>query len=907
MLVPGEKLGPYEILAPLGAGGMGEVYKARDTRLDRTVAIKVLPGHIAQREDVRARFEREARAVASLNHPNICTLHDIGPGYMVMELIEGETLAARIAKGAIPLEQALRFGVQIADALDRAHRAGVTHRDVKPQNIMLARDGVKVLDFGLAKSASKHGPTEETVTQRLTMVGAVMGTPQYMSPEQFEGREADARSDIWAFGAVLYEMVTGRRAFEGKSHSSLKDAILSAGPAPMALKPFTPSWLERSVRRCLAKDPEDRWQTMRDVVIELRTPPQEAATTGPSRAGWWPWAVAGVSTLAFIVTAVGWYDATRPAPPRPVMRLNLEIAPDTPLARVDAGTGFGGNMLALSPDGARLALTLRGADGKTRLHTRLLHQSHVVPLAGTEGAYSPFFSPAGDWIGFFAEGKLKKIAVEGGAAITLCDAPQGLGGSWGDDGNIVAALDFAAALSRVPSAGGTPVPVTKLTVGDASFRWPQVLPGSQAVLFTVTDRTGINYDAANIDVISLKTGERKTILRGGFSARFLADPTGSHGTAHLIYLRQSTLFAVPFHPGRLAVTGEPVPILADISSNFTAGGDFAFTQNGTFVYLHGKAAQVGWPISWVDSVGKTTEELHATPGQYYNPRFSPDGKRLAFSVGSGKGSDIWVKDLDRDTPSRLSFLPGVNNNPVWTPDGKNIVFRSANQAAPGLYGVRSDGSGDANRLTEGKSREFPFSFSPDGKRLAIIQNANGGSNDIFTMPVEAVPGLGAPGVRLGKAELFHGTPFSEVHPMFSPDGRWLAYGSNESGTNEVYVRPFPGPGGRWQVSTGASFLPRWSRDGRELLFGTLDERVMAVGYTTNHTAGGDSFAAGKPRMWTKARLRSAAGVGYTYDLAPDGKRLAAFVADDANGEKLPTHLTFLLNFFDELRRKVPLN
>jgi serine/threonine-protein kinase len=905
-LTAGDTLGPYEILCSIGAGGMGEVYKARDTRLDRTVAIKVLPEHIAKREDLRARFEREARAVASLNHPHICTLHDIGnqdgAGYMVMEYLEGETLAARIGKGAIPLDQALKFATQIADALDRAHRAGVTHRDVKPQNIMLTRDGVKVLDFGLAKSTAAAGPTDATLSKALTTEGTVMGTPQYMAPEQFEGKEADSRSDIWAFGAVLYEMVTGQKAFQGKSYSSLIGAILSADPPPMSVRPFTPAWLERLVRRCLAKDPEDRWQTMRDIVIELRTPPQEAAVAGPSKTARLPWTMAGALALAFGISGVGWYNATRPVPPRPLMRLNVEIVPDTPLARVDVGATFGGNMLALSPDGARLAITLRGADGKVRLHTRLLNQSQVTPLAGTENGDAPFFSPAGDWIGFFAEGKLKKISVEGGAAVTLCDAPSGRGGSWGDDGNIFAALSTTGVLSRIPSTGGTPVPVTQLNAGEVTHRWPQVLPGSQAVLFTAAAGVSASgYDDANIDVISFRTGERKTIQHGGFSARYLADATGSNGTGHLIYLHQSTLFAAPFHPGRLASTGSPASVLEDVSSTLAAGGDFAFAQNGTFVYLSGKGPQAGWSISWVDSSGKT-QPLHAPPGQYFSPRFSPDGKRLAFSMRTGKGSDIWVKESDRDTPSRLSFLPGINRDPVWAPDGKNIVFASGNQAqaASGLYGVRSDGSGEAKRLTEGKFTPTPASFSPNGKRLAIVQTGNSGSFDIFTMPVEADPAPGALGVRLGKAELFLGTPFGEVSPAFSPDGRWLAYVSNESGTNEVYVRPFPGPGGRWQVSTGGGRLPLWSREGRELLFEALDQRVMVV----NYTAQGGSFAAGKARVWAETRLRST-GLSPNYDLAPDGKRLAAFLADDAHGEKQPTHLTFLLNFFDELRRRAP--
>jgi len=893
-LSPGEKLGPYEIVSPIGAGGMGEVYKARDTRLDRTVAIKVLPEHIAKREDLRARFEREARAVASLNHPHICTLHDIGPGYMVMELIEGETLAARIEKGPISLDQALKLAEQIADALDRAHRAGVTHRDVKPQNIMLTRDGVKVLDFGLAKGGAKPGPTEATLTAVLTTEGTVMGTPQYMAPEQFEGKEADARSDIWAFGAVLYEMVTGQKAFQGKSYSSLVGAILSADPAPMAVKPFTPVWLERLVRRCLAKDPEERWQSMRDVVMELRSPPKEVAVGGPAKAGWWPW-VAGAFAVAFLVAGIGWYNAPRPSPLRPLLRLNVEISPDAPLTRVETGVGAGANMLALSPDGNRLALIIRGVDGKVRLHTRLLSQRQVTPIAGTENAHSPFFSPAGDWIGFFAEGKVKKVAVDGGAAVPLCDSIQGYGASWGDDGNIVVALHRTSALARVPAAGGTPVPVTKLNPGEVTHRWPQVLPGSQGVLFTSAAQTGAGYDDANIEVISFRTGERKTLLRGGFSPRYLGD---SSGTGHLIYLRQTTLFAVPFDLGRLATVGSSVPILEDVSSTTVAGGDFVFAGSGIFAYHSRTASQEGSRILSVDSSGKT-QPLLLPGGHYTTPRFSPDGNRLAFSASNGKGSDIWVKDSNRDTPSKLSFLPGTNVEPLWTPDGKFILFLSLNPAAPGLYSIRSDGSGEAKRLSDGKLGERPYSLSPDGKRLAVWQVGNTGSRDIFTIPVEAEPGPGVPGFRLGKAERYLETPFDEVHPAISPDGRWLAYSSNESGIHEVYVRPFPGPGGRWQVSMDGGRFPRWSRDSRELFF-EADQHVMSITYSATN----DSFTPGKLRSWTGTRLRRI-DILSNFDVAPDGKRVATITAEGASDLKPITHLTFLLNFYDELRRKAP--
>jgi Tol biopolymer transport system component len=905
-LSPGDKLGQYQILAPLGAGGMGEVYRAHDTQLERDVAIKVLPRALANDPERLARFDREAKVLAALNHPNIAVIYGLveseGQRALVMELVPGDTLGSLMKPGPLPLRTTLNYARQIADACEAAHEKGITHRDLKPANVMVTPDGVvKVLDFGLAavalssSSDTGNAVNSPTLTMRATEAGMIMGTAAYMSPEQAAGKPVDRRADIWSFGVVLWEMLTGQQLFAGETVSHTLADVLRAPIDFDKLPKETPGKIRELLRRCLDRDLKMRLQSIGEARIVLSGPMEETATaamTAPSRSrlGWVAWAVAGVSTVALIVAGVLLYkSATRPAPLRPLIRLNAEIAPDTPLAR---GGNVGANMLALSPDGARLALTLRGADGKTRLYTRLLNQGQPTPLLGTENASSPFFSPDGQWIGFFADGKLKKISVEGGAAVMLCDAQGLAGASWGDDGNIIAALSPTAALSRVPSAGGTPVPVTKLNPGEVTHRWPQVLPGSQAILFTASTQRG-NYDNANVDVISLKTGERKTVARGGFFPRYLAT---SIGTGHLIYLHESTLFAVPFDSGRLAPTGSPAPVLEDVSSTSAAGGDFVFAQNGSFVYLSGKGSLAGWSISWVDSLGKT-QPLHAPLGLYFTPRFSPDGRRLAFSISNGQVEDIWVKDLDRDTPSRLSFLPGLNRWPVWTPDGKNIVFQCGNPAAPGLYWIRSDGSGQAHRLTDGKLAETPYSFSPDGKRLAFSQLGN--NSDIFTAPIEGDPGH----PTLGKAELFLGTPFIEVNPAFSPDGRWLAYQSNESGTFEVYVRPFPGPGGRWQISTGGGLFPLWSREGRELVFEASDGRVMAVSYT----AKGDSFAAGKPRVWTETRMRTLGPSSANYDLAPDGKRLAAMVGDDANGEKPPTHLTFLLNFFDELRRRAPVS
>ena len=857
-------------------GGMGEVYRAKDTKLNREVAIKVLPDALGEDPDRLARFEREAKVLASLNHPHIAQIYGIEGNALVMELVQGETLQC-----PAPLE----YAKQIAEALEAAHERGIIHRDLKPGNIMVTPDGmVKVLDFGLAfVTTEKTGDPEHspTVTMEVTM-----GTAAYMSPEQASGKPADKRADIWSFGVVLWEMLTGERLFTGETVSHTLADVLRRPIALNKLPAKTPQTIRELLRRCLDRDMKNRLRDIGEARVALGRAlggGSEVHAQVEARVSWLPWALAAV--LA-VVAAAGWWRAARPVAERPLIRLNVEIPPETSLGRA-----INGGMLAYSLGGTRLALTLRGPDGRVRLYTRLLTQSRVTLLAGTDNAFFPFFSPAGDWIGFFADGKLKKIAVDGGAAVMLCDAPALRGASWGDDGIIIAALNATGVLSRVPAAGGPPVPVTSLQPGEVTHRWPQVLPGSQAVLFTVANHTS-SYDDANIDVISLKTGERRTVARGGFSPRYFATPSG---TGNLIFLRGSTLLAVPFDLSRPALAGAPSPVLEDVSSTRAAGGDFSFAQNGAFVYASGEGQEGGWSISLVDSSGKA-QPLHAPLGTYFTPRFSPDGTRLAFTAGGGQCDDIWVQDLDHDARSRRSFLAGQNRWPVWTPDGKNIVFQSTDPSAPGLYWIHSDGSGEAQRLTDGKLGERAHSFSPDGKHLAFDQSGNGGSLDILTAPVEFDAGR----PKLGKADIFLGTPSQEAFPAFSPNGQWLAYESNETGTYEVYVRPFPGPGGRWQISTGGGRLPVWSRDGRELLFEALDARVMAAGYMARF----DSFAAGKLRVWPETRLLDAGNLS-NYDLAPDGKRLAAMMVSVANAEKPATQLTYLLNFFDELRRRAP--
>jgi serine/threonine-protein kinase len=712
-LAPSTRLGPYEIVAPLGAGGMGEVYRARDTRLDRTVAIKILPAEFSKDPVRKQRFEREAKTISHLNHPHICTLYDVGQqdgaDYLVMECIEGETLAKRLEKGPLPLEQVLKLGGQIADALDKAHRSGVVHRDLKPGNIMLTPAGAKLLDFGLAKPvtplASLATLTGTKQESPMTEEGTIVGTFQYMSPEQVEGKEVDGRSDIFSLGAVLYEMLTGQRAFQGKSQLSVASAILEKEPASISsTKPTTPPALDHAVKKCLAKIPDERWQSASDLASELKWIAEAGLQAGVSAP---PvsvrkmrerlaWTVAGI--LA-VLTGIASWVAWRAAQPieHPLIELNVELAPDTTLVRRLGGS------LALSPDGKILAAVVRGADGQVRLGTRRLDKNQITMLAGTEEASAPFFSPDGQWIAFSAGTSLKKVSAQGGAPVTLCDA-RSLGSSWSDDGSIVASLGVGVGLSRIPAGGGEPTPITKVNrdKGEFAHRRPQVLPGSQAVLFTVYAGSVLSADDSDIDVVLLKTGERKTVYHGGYFARYLP-------SRHLVFVHQNTLFAAPFDLKRLALVGSPQPILEEIRNQFDEGGYIDFSQNGTFVYLSG-TGDLPRSIFWLDASGQT-KPLNSTPGLYAFPQFSPDGKRLAFSLDDGQGhTDIWIYNLERNTAARLTSVPGRNTVPVWTPDGKAVVFSNFSGSHSTIYWMRSDGSGEDREwrvsTTSGDHRPF---------------------------------------------------------------------------------------------------------------------------------------------------------------------------------------------------------
>jgi Tol biopolymer transport system component/predicted Ser/Thr protein kinase len=877
-LAPGTRLGPYEITSPLGAGGMGEVYKARDTRLNRVVAIKV------SNEQFSERFEREAHAVAALNHSNVCTLHDVGPNYLVMEYIDGKPL-----RGPLPLVQALKYAAQICDALDAAHRKGITHRDLKPANIMVTKSGIKLLDFGLAKiGQDTTSPSDATLTMALTGKNEMVGTLYYMSPEQLQsqatGQEIDVRSDIFSFGLVLYEMLTGKRAFDGSSPATVIAAIMER-PAP-SIGAMAPPALDRLLKRCLEKDPENRWQSARDLKNELEwiaQAPSDLCTPPSSTRGYQPLPWISVAVLAVVAAGASWiaYRATRPAELKPLMRLEVDLGHDVYL------NALGGSDIILSPDGMRIAYLSRN-----HLFTRKLDQPNTTELSITTGATSPFFSPDGQWIGFVAAGKLRKISVEGGAEIALCDAAASYtGADWGEDGNIIASLRVSGGLSRVSSAGGTPTPVTELEGEERTHRWPQVLPGAKAVLFTAENST-VGFDDAKIEVVTLPGHHRKTLQLGGTYGRFLP---GSGGKGYLIYVSRGTLFAVPFDPEKLATSGSPKPVLQQVSySSMFGSAKLSFSRTGTLIYRSREIDVSHVIVQWLDADGKT-HPLLDRPGLFVSPHLSPDGERLAVSNEDVK-SGVWVYDIRRDTLSPLTAERN-GNHPVWTPDGRYIAY----QGPDGIFFARSDGGGRAEPLTASKEFQYPSAFSPDGRWLAVYQSGPQGF-ELWTVPVEHE----GEKLKAGKPESFERIGLGTRDATFSSDGRWLAYSSNESGSSQVYVRAFPNKGGHWQISGNGGTTPIFSRNGKDLFFfDPVNDRIMVAGYSVK----GDSFVAEKPRVWTgqNVALTLSGAVGAQYDLAPDGKRIA--VATDATGanQQDAGHVIFLENFLDELQRKVPLN
>ncbi len=868
----------YAIVSKLGEGGMGVVYRATDTKLRRDVAIKMLPPAFAADEDRVRRLIAEARVLATLNHPNIAAIYGVEEHALVMEFVEGKTLA-----GPLPLETALDYARQIAAALEYAHEKGIVHRDLKPANIKITPQGVvKVLDFGLAKAVEEpESPGDDTATLTAweTAAGVVVGTVGYMSPEQARGGGVDKRTDIWAFGVVLYEILTGRRPFQAETRPDTLAAVLSREPDWNAV----PARAQPLLRKCLEKDARKRLRDIGDAALLLDATPETAAAAAvrrPQRL-----AIAMLVLLSMGLAAALWRSEERGTRPEPagLMRFNAELGPNwVP----DSGDGPG---LALSPDGSRLAYVARGQGGAELIAIRPIGQASSTLLQGAENGRIPFFSPDGKWLGFFADGKMKKIPVQGGPVTTLCDAPGPRGAWWGQDGFIVASLSFTKGLFRVPQGGGVPEAITDPAAnGEVTHRWPQVLPGGQAVLFT-GHAVSANYDEANIEVVSLKSGKVKTVLQGGYYGRYV--PTG-----HLLYVKESTLYAVPFDLTRLEVRGASVALLDDVAGNRGNGAGAFDALNGMLLYLS-TGAPPNSRIVWIDR-DTQLEPIAVPAGRYSAPRVSADGRRVAFlSKQGGGGDDIEVYDLESQAITRLTFTHNVRN-PVWTPDGKHIVFTAESARSLAIRWIRADGAAEPRTLIEDKNELLPYSFSPDGTLAFTWITLNGGY-DIWTLPLD----MSAPdNPKAGAPQPFLQTRFNEMTPAFSPDGRWIAYRSEEPDASGVYVRPFrpraEADSAKWQISTGGAF-PAWSRTGSELFF-LNDGQVMAA----DINAAGDSFTVSRPRPWSSRKLperRGACCVQSYMDLAPGGDRFVTTVLEPGNSPSWPSEAVVLLNFFDELR------
>jgi len=901
-LAAGTRLGAFEILAPLGKGGMGEVYRARDTKLGRDVAVKILPSELAADSERLARFRREAHLLASLNHPNIASIYGLedadGKPFLVLELVDGEELSERLTRGAIPVEESLEIARQIAEALEEAHEHGIVHRDLKPANIKLTPDGkVKVLDFGLAKAyaADEAEATDEsqspTMSARATAAGLLLGTAAYMSPEQARGKPVDKRADIWAFGVVLLEMLTGKRLFTGETVSDTLASILKEEPDWTLLPVDTPRKLSDLLHRCMRKDVRNRLHDIGDARIEI----EEAIDGGADEASSvslstpaslsqraFPW-VAGALAIAlglFLLTV--W---RQPSPSPTTLRFEARLSPGVSLGKRALLLG---PAAVLSPNGDLLAFVGQEDDGPSRIYTRRPDRLEALPLLGTEGGVNPFFSPDGQWIAFFADQRLKRVSVSGGAAITLCDASggDGRGGTWGPDGTILFGSGRAGVgLSRVSAEGGASEPFTKLNpdAGDWTHRWPQWLPGRHAVLYTALG----GLEGHNVVIETVSDGPRKVVVRGGYHGRYL--PSG-----HLVFVRQGTLYAAPFDLDTLETTGAAVPTVEGVRANrSSAAAQFSISEDGTFLYVAGEASWLSAPIHWLSRDG-TTKPLRPEPAYWEGLRFSPTGDRLTMMIHDDTQWDVWVYDWLRAALSRLTFDPGIDWRPVWTPDGRRIVFSSSRSGQRNLWWRRSDGSGDAERLTEGENAQFAYSWHPRGRVLMFRERRPDAGYDLMTLEVE---GDEETGWKPGTPAVFLSTPFDESSPMFSPDGRWLAYQSDESGRQEVYVQPFPGPGKKSQVSTGGGVEPKWSRTRPELFYGSPDGTIMVARYTVE----ADSFHPGQPTRWSDAAFVLRPNPG-GFDLHPDGQRFALLSASDTQTAEAPDTVVFITNFFDELRR-----
>ena len=910
----GARLGPYEVLAPIGSGGMGEVYKARDMRLDRTVAIKVLPEALASDPTFRERFDREAKAIASLQHPHICTLHDVGHqdgiDYLVLEYLDGQTLADRLTRGALPIDQVLTYSIQIADALDKAHRAGIVHRDLKPGNIMVTKGGVKLLDFGLAKTrvggpGLAGGLSALPTEQGLTAHGTILGTFQYMAPEQLEGHDADARTDIFAFGAVAYEMVTGKKAFEAKSQASLISAIMSSEPPPIAsLQPMTPPALDQIVRTCLSKEPDERWQTAGDVERQLRFIADGRSQVGTVVAApgairrryarTLATAIAGSVAGAIVAALVVWGWARGVATVLEPQRVSVVVPSTQPVAF----GWFPGLSLALSPDGTEVAYV--GADlaappgpGRNRLYVRSLDGLAVREVPGTADARQPFFSPDGRWVAFFTPtGELKKVSLDGGNPLTLVEKINGgewSFGSWIDDDSIIFTSRGGAGLQRIQADGGSAQQLTTVDTsqGERVHARPEFVAEGRAVLFDVEFRV---LRDPRIDAVMLDTGERRVVLENAHGAHYL-------NSGHLLFQRDEAILIAPFDPARLALTGPAVPLVDEVrgDGNVNQGAELAVSRSGTLAYV--PAVDTRSALGSVSRSG-TFEPLGLPPNRFDYPRVSPDGRYIAFTVSRGQETEVQVHDVVRGTTTKLT-QEGSDAGPAWHPNNQALAVSSTKQNARGLFLKDLNGGERLLVPAEGATQLRNASWSPDGKLLAYTAQT-GSQHDIWVLTISDKPA----------AQPLVNSPASEHSPRFSPDGTWLAYVSDESGRPEVYVRRYP-QGDRFPVSTSGGVGPVWSPDGEEVFFqGPYEDaqKLMVVSVTVDR--GGVRL--GKPTPVFDMRTPGPTGAveqyansansGVRYDIFPDGQRFVMIRQADSQGTR---EIVLVQNWLEEVKRIAP--
>jgi serine/threonine protein kinase/Tol biopolymer transport system component len=888
-LTVGQRVGSYEILAPLGAGGMSEVYTARDTRLGRTVAVKVLSPAYADNVVWRQRFERESRALAALSHAHICPVFDVGRegtvDFLVMEYLEGETLAARLANGPLPLDQALRYGIEIADALAQAHRRGVFHRDLKPGNIMLTRSGVSLLDFGLARM-ELNGSSSEHVEQgdaRLTTEGVILGTLHYLSPEQLNGGKSDGRSDIFAFGAVLHEMLTAQRAFDGASRAMVIAAILEHAPLPVSdVQHTAPAALDRVIRKALAKDPDERWQDAGDLRDELKWIAEDALNAGAkpsvtSRleareiAPWILFAIASVALLVLSAMHFSEQPANQVAPR--ILRMTMA---SSGTAALDIAEG--GRSLAITPDGTRVAYV----GSNNQLFVRPLDRLDATSIfTGAAPLTWVFTSPDGRWVGFVEGVVLKKVALTGGPPVTIAHAGALLGATWAPDDTIIfATSDPATGLQRVSAAGGGVSGLTQPAPaqGELDHLWPEMLPGGRAVLMTITATSG-GLAAAQVAVLDLATGTHTVLVRGGSHGHYV-------NSGHLVYTAEGALRAVPFDLTRLETRGTPVTVLSRLVTTPRGSGDFVVAADGTLVYADALGATAAErTLVWVDRQGRE-EALAAPPRPYFQPRLSPDGTRVAVAVADQE-NDIWVWDLARHTLSQITFDPAADFAPVWTHDGRRLVFYSQRGREPGLFSQLADGSGKADRLSAGAP---PTGVTPDGAQVLF---ASTGNRDLAMVALD--------GTRRVQSMLQN--PSVERNGIVSPDGRWLAYESDSSGRFEIYVRPFPNVGaGQWLASSGGGTRPLWAPNGQELFYVAPGGALMARRVYARDGA----WSAGSP---TKVVDGPYATEGVrdrrTYDVSTDGKRF--LMIKQPSNEATAPQIIVVQHWLEELKRLVPRN